>query len=234
MKKVEFLDIVKDKLGEMNTNKAKKHFHPEIIAFTVDSHYRDMILAAYSYDAFSIEGGLEIIYNLHVWEDSRTGENTLFCINPKRVIELSPITGGVWRAKKRGDADVKFEPYSEMFEDASWNHLSANYANIVRFWAKEGQDTSVISTSAIITADYSSIVWFKSPGDAYLKRGDNVNIQVLLSFYGYGDQQHVFVPNIPRLSSNEILINMTLRTILSKLGINPEGYEYNQSENKKE
>jgi hypothetical protein len=234
MKRVEFIDIVKDKLGEMNVNRARKHFHPEIVAYTLNTHHLDIIKAAYQYDNFSIEGGFDVVKGLTVYEDKEKEqeEGHLFCINPTETIPIDPVTQGVMRVKKVGSTSIKFEPWSDLFEDATWNRLSATYNNKVRYKVTPGQDTSDISSSATGLSEFEQIVWFRTPSASYLKQSDTVDLVILPTFYAHGDQQEVYLPNIPGLSGNELLINMAIRDILSKLGIKPEGYEYGEKEDK--
>lgn len=231
MKRVAFIDVVKDKLGEMNVSKARKHFHPEIIAYTLNTHYTDIIKAAYQIDNFSIEGCFDTVKNLTIYEDKEkdgTYEAHLFCTNPKATIAIDPITQGVMRIQKVGDLAKKFEPYSDLFEDATWNELDANYNNKIRYFVTPGQDTSDISSSATGLSEYEQTVWFKTPSASYLKQGNTVNLRVVPTFYALGDQQEVYLPNIPQISGNEMLINRTIVDILSKLGIKAEGYEYKE------
>jgi len=230
MNKVELIELIKDQLGEMRINQARKHFHPEIIAYTLDKQYWLLLSQAYASDPYSIDGCLDVSYNVPVYADTNTQD--LFSVIPKYVIPLHSVQGGVWNVKKHGDSSVKFEPYSSDFENRSWNRLSVNFANTVRFWFDRGApDTELSASSASNSAtfsDYQSLVWFKAE-TAQLTNDDTVDIKLLPTFYAHGDTQQVYVP--ANVGGVKNLVDVAIGDLLRKLGIQSD---YNQRESNEE
>lgn len=217
MTKQELIEVLEDKMGEVNVNRAKKHFHPEIIAFAFDQYYRLYLDAAFAHDPYILDGCLDTVFNIDVYEDTKTGY--LFSIIPKYTIPFFPIQGGVFGVKKSTDSTVKFEPYSTYFERRSWNRLDANFGKAVRFWVEEGVDTGNVSSAWAGSTDYESFIWFEPSDTGNLAEGDTVDMQLLITFYAHGDTQTVVVPSIENITGINGMINDVYRAMLSKLGI---------------
>jgi hypothetical protein len=219
LKKIEYIETVKDKLGEMNVSRAKRLFHPQIIEIAFDYNYADFVKAAFKYNPGSINGCHDIVYNRKVFYENTS--NTLFCLNPKVTIPVSPIFGGVVGVKKVGSSSTKFEPASH-FINNNWDYMDANFSSIIRYREENEVDFTTLSTSATGLDNFVSLVWFDSPSDSQLQAGDKVNLTVVPTFSSYSGQQQIFVPNLPNTNGQSTLINIVYQEMLRKLGIQQE------------
>ena len=218
MTKQELIEVIEDKMGEVNVNRAKKHFHPEIIAFTFDQYYRLYLDAAFARDPYILDGCLDTAFDVEVYKDTKTGY--LFSVIPKYTIPFFPIQGGVFYVKNSDDSTTKFEPYSTHFERRSWNRLDVNFGQAIRFWVEEGINIeNNVSSDWAGTNIYETVIWFE-PGDTEnLLEGDTVDMQLLITFYAHGDTQTIVVPSIGNITGINGMINDVYRTMLSKLGL---------------
>lgn len=232
MTKQELIEVMEDKMGEVNVNRAKKHFHPEIIAFTFDQYYRAYLDAAFARDPYILDGCLDSVYNVPVWKNTQT--NYLFSAIPKYTIPFLPVQGGVFGVKKSDDSTIGFEPYSTHFERRNWNRLDPNFGKKIRFWVEEGVDTGNISASWAGASDYESIIWFKTDDASQLDAGDKVDMQLLITFYAHGDTQTVVVPSIGNVTGITGMINDVYRALLSKLGIRADTQQAPGQENEQQ
>jgi hypothetical protein len=195
MTKTEIIEIVEDKLYAIPTNISRKQFHPEMIAFEADTHYRNLLTEAYMRDPDVLEGSLHQENNREVYKDEVSGR--LYAIIPKLTVEFFPIQGGVYDVEKVSDSSIVFEPYSTRFEKRRWNKLNINFSNNVRFWYDRGVENTDISSSVSVPfSGFEQLVWFDAPDTDSLERGDSVNLNLLISFYGHEDGQNVYVPMI--------------------------------------
>jgi hypothetical protein len=218
MEKGELIELVEDQLGEMRTNMARKHFHPEIIAYTFDKHYRLLLYQSFANDPYRIEGCLDWKYDLTLYKDEQT--TNLFAILPVQTVRVYDVTGGVYGVRKSSDSTVKFEPYTRDFENRRWNRLGTNFYNSVRYWYERGADRGDLSTSVATSLDeYQEVVWFNAPATK-LTSSDTVDVRLLPTFYSHGDSQEVHVPG--NVGGINILIDNVIRDMLRKIGVVPQ------------
>ena len=195
MTRTEIIEIVQDKLYTISATVSRKQFHPEMIAFEADMHYRNMLTEAYMHDPDVLEGCLHKESENDVYRDETTGR--LYALIPKQTVEFFPVQGGVYQVSKTSDYSVNFEPYSTLFERRRWNKLSINFSNNVRFWYDRGvEDTDVSSSISVPFSGFEQFVWFEPPDTDTLAKGDKVDLDLLISFYGHADSQNVHVPMI--------------------------------------
>ncbi|WP_292485848.1 hypothetical protein [Methanohalobium sp.] len=227
LNKRKFIELVEDRMGNQNTNMARKLYHPRIIEFILDGFYSDLITAVYFYDHSLIDVCLDTVYRQEVYKDEKSGN--LFCKLPKYVIPVIPYQGGVFHAEKSTDSTVKFEPYNSNFERRNLSRLDMAFVDLVTFWYDRQVDGEVISASGVSLEAYQTLVWFDSSSTSKLEDGDLVNLDILPAFYSYDSEEMVHVPNVPKTSSESILIDMAVRELYRKLGVVTEE---NEQENK--
>lgn len=225
MTKKEIIEQIQDKLGEGNTNLARQRYHPQIIAYTCDQYYRQLLAQAYSRNPFSLSGSLERVMGVDVYEDDNSGY--LFSVVPKRLIPFFSSNSGVFGVERVSDSTVKFEPYGSAFEKRNWQRLFPNFATNVRFWVKETVDPSIISSSASLISK-KTIVWFDAPSTK-LTSSDKVNMELLTSFVEYDNDKKVVIPSA--VGDVGQLISYVYNDLLQKLGLQAEKQEQEQSEN---
>ena len=217
MKKIEYIESIEERMGRVNTNMARKLYHPKIIEYTLDRHYSEMLSRVYFYDRSLIGVCLHTLYRQTVYKDDKT--NNLFCILPVLVIPILQFQGGVFSVKKSSDSGVYFEPYGSGFEHRNLSRLDSSFVRKVLFWYKPNVTGEEVSNSAASLGDYQNMVWFESPSTSKLESGDTVDLDIVKAVISYDDQERINIPEVPNMSGERILIDSVVTEMYSKLGI---------------